>query len=272
MQIDLHFHSTVSDGSSSPQDLAKLCVEGNIKIVSLTDHDTIDGTSPFYEAIGGAAQVIRGVEISCSYGKQTVHLLAYDANLLRSWGRVEKMLVRQRQLRAKRAELICDRLEELGKPVDRMALREKSKQKVIGRPDIAMAMLNAGYCRTRREVFEKYLGDGKPADIPIERLSVFDAIDCVHSCGGKTSIAHPHQLRDLGGPIIKECADKGLDGLEVNYGPYSRSEKDRWLKVAVEHGLFPTTGSDLHDTAGKHSLGMEVTEEYVDGLGQWLAD
>lgn len=263
MKIDLHTHSTFSDGTDTPTMLVANAQKAGVGVVALCDHDTFDGLSEAMEMgrrIG--VRVIPGIEISACSGEDSVHLLGYgtdihNADLL---GELSKCL----KSRQERIPQIVSKLTEEGIKISVEDVQEKAAGNSIGRPHVADAMVAAGYVKHRNEAFEKYLAYGKPAYVGRYEIPVEKAIDLVHSAGGAAVLAHP-LIKGRGENISTEIIEKltlenGLDGIEVDHPDQDNVSRDLLRQLGHRLGLMRTGGSDYHGT-GKigHALGSETT-------------
>ena len=239
--VDLHMHSTMSDGQLTPTELVEAGAAQGLQIMSLTDHDTVAG---FAEATSAAERcgirLIPGVEISASFGRE-VHLLGYFFDP----ENVELVAVLQARCaeRVERVREICNRLSILGCVIDPSAVL-KSADGNVGRPHIARALLAAGHVRDMDHAFTKYLGDGRPAYVPASQLSIQDAIALIHRAGGITSIAHPGV--DKITHRIGELQEMGLDAVEVEHPSHNPGMRAKLRSIVSVTGLGITGGSDLH--------------------------
>lgn len=248
---DLHLHTTASDGVFTPGKLAQLLQRADVTCFAITDHDTLTGLS---EAASAAYDrglaYIPGVEISTE-GEDEVHILGYgvrekDPVLLSFFQERE----RERAIRVRR---MGERLNQLGcsLPLDEILSGAGSS---VGRPHLARAMVAQGYVESVQEAFEKYLGRGRPAYVPREKLPASRAIRLLRERGAVPVLAHPGLLKwpmERLLPLLGAWQDVGLMGLEV-YHPAHRGDYDRWDKLARQRGLLVTGGSDFHDQDDCH--------------------
>jgi 3',5'-nucleoside bisphosphate phosphatase len=268
MRIDLHTHSSVSDGTDTPAELIRKAAAANLDVIALTDHDTFDGLD---EAVSEGQrigiQVVRGMELSCSRAGESVHLLAYGADPAHPDLAME--MARVRGGRMGRLAAVLAKLAELGMPVSKAAvLAEVGDSPSVGRPHIADAMIKAGHVRNREEAFERFLADGGPAHVPRYTIEVGQGIDLVHAAGGVAVIGHPwgrereHVLpADV---LVTLTAEHSLDGVEVDHQDHDADVRARLRAVASGLGLLATGSSDYHGT-GKldHDLGCNTTAPEV---------
>jgi predicted metal-dependent phosphoesterase TrpH len=251
--VDLHMHSTASDGSRAPGDVVREAKRVGLGAIALTDHDTLDGLAEA-EMVGHelGVRVVRGVELSAVEGDVETHILGLH---LAEATELESRLVALREMRRSRAERIVARLNELGVRIEFTSVLEQAAGGAIGRPHVARAMIAEGWAVDFRDAFERYLGNGKPAYVTKDRLAVRDAIELIHRAGGLAVLAHPAH----GGTRerVEAFVNEGIDGVEVRHPSHSAEDIAR-LSALVEHfSLVPSGGSDWHGaTDGPRVLGM----------------
>jgi 3',5'-nucleoside bisphosphate phosphatase len=268
MRIDLHTHSSVSDGTDAPSELVRKAAAAGLDVVALTDHDTFDGLDEAVaegERIG--VPVVRGMELSCSRRGDSVHLLAYGANPANEALATE--MTRVRDGRMGRLAGVLAKLAELGVPVSEAAvLAEVGDSPSVGRPHIADAMIKAGHVQDRDEAFDRFLADGGPAHVRRYAIEIERGIDLVHTAGGVAVIAHPwgrgreHVLPPS--VLASLAADHSLDGVEVDHQDHDADTRIQLRTLAAELDLLATGSSDYHGT-GKldHDLGCNTTAPEV---------
>jgi 3',5'-nucleoside bisphosphate phosphatase len=268
MRIDLHTHSSVSDGTDTPAELVANAYAAGLDVVALTDHDTFDGLD---EAVAEGERlgihVVRGMELSCSSGGHSVHLLGYEPDPHHP-GLAEEM-ARVRTGRSDRLGPVLVRLAALGVPVtEAEVLAQVGNSPSVGRPHIADALVAAGHVRNRTEAFDRFLADGGPAHVSRYAIRVGLGIDLVHAAGGVAVLAHPWgrgRERILGPEVISRLvADHGLDGIEVDHQDHDAYTRARLRKLGKRLGILKTGSSDYHGT-GKtdHDLGCNTTTDEV---------
>jgi predicted metal-dependent phosphoesterase TrpH len=251
--VDLHMHSTASDGSRAPGDVVREAKRIGLCAIALTDHDTLDGLAEA-ESVGReiGVRVVRGIELSAVEGDVETHILGLHLN---DAAALEARLVALREMRRTRAERIVAKLNDLGVRIELAAVLEQAAGGAIGRPHVARAMIAEGWAVDFRDAFERYLGNGKPAYVSKDRLAVRDAIDLIHGAGGIAVLAHPSS----GGTRerIEAFVREGIDGVEVRHPSHSSEDIAR-LGALVEHfSLVPSGGSDWHGASdGARVLGM----------------
>jgi predicted metal-dependent phosphoesterase TrpH len=251
--VDLHTHSTASDGTLPPERVIEAAESCGLAALALTDHDTIDGVRPAREAAERAGiRVIAGVELSAYDQDQEVHLLALHLSQL---GPLEKRLTDLRVARHARAGRIVDRLNELGIALTLDEVLLQSNGGAVGRPHVARAMIARGVVGDFRDAFTRYLGAKGSAFVPKDKLSVQDAIAIAHEAGAIAIWAHPGDggRRERLEPLVAV----GLDGVEVRHPSHSSEDTKRLQALTDFFGLVPSGGSDWHGAMdGPRRLGM----------------
>ena len=248
--IELHAHSTASDGVLDPADLVARAAAVGVTTLALTDHDTVAGCP---EAIAAGerlgVRVVPGIELSVRFDRGTFHLLGHFGEPA-----PPALMARMDEIagsRERRNAEILARLAALGVPVSDAAVRARATGRV-GRPHIAAAMCAAGYCEDIGEAFDRYLGAEAPAYVAAGAIGPADAVRLLKTAGGATSIAHPGtllldpvQLRDL----VASLVPAGLDAIEAFRGDTPVDEQEAYAALAAQHGLLATGGSDYHGPA-----------------------
>ncbi len=275
MRIELHCHSTHSDGSHPPAEVATRALKTGVSLFCLTDHDTDGGWAATRDALAGTSCIVlRGLELSAREFDRTVHLLVL--NLVEGPGldALHERLERVHVERSARLRAICDRLARLGIVLDADAVLARSHGRTPGRPDVARALVAGGHCSSLPDAFTRYLRDGGPADVPLERLSVAEGVALARAAGARVSLAHPHALGSHA--LVREMFVRhraaGLDGIEAFYGLQGPAEHSQWLPLAQEHDLVATAGSDFHGELNPAVTqpGRDLPEAHVERLFAWL--
>lgn len=251
--VDLHAHSTASDGSRAPADVIREAKRIGLTAIALTDHDTVAGIAEAVttgDALG--VRVVPGVELSAVEGDVETHILGLHLSDTRE---LEAKLIELREMRRSRAERMVQRLNELGVRIDFVSVLEQAAGGAIGRPHVARAMIAEGWAVDFRDAFDRYLGNGRPAYVTKERLPVSDAVGLIHRSGGLAILAHPSHSGTR--ERIAAFVEQGMDGVEVRHPSHSSEDTSR-LAALVEHfSLVPSGGSDWHGSAdGPRTLGM----------------
>lgn len=257
--VDLHTHSTASDGSFSPSAILQLASELKIKAVALTDHDTIAGIEEFVQAgeQHPELETVPGVEVSVTCQKREIHITGLFID--HKCQELAKVLADIQIKRSQRNLIMVDKISSLGYDLTYEDIKNAAGGEVIGRPHFAKALVRKGYFSTPQEVFEKCLRRGAPAYCERVLLSPAEAIQAIHNAGGLTFWAHPlsrpgenaSSLRR----VMKELVDAGLDGLEAYYTVFTQAQHDAVLTVAKEYNLLISGGSDFH---GENQPGISL--------------
>lgn len=250
--IDLHTHSTASDGTDSPDRIVELAADVGLSAVALTDHDGLSGIA---EARAAASRqgirLVPGCEVSCVFSPGTMHLLCYfaeDADALGERPIAEK-LAQLRDDRSRRNERLVALLNELGYPITLEEVADEAGEGTLGRPHFASVLLRKGLVESYQAAFDSLLAKGGPAYIPKATIEGGAAIEIARASGAAVSLAHPLSLGLPPGELEREVAglrDAGLVGLECLYGRYSPDEREALLAMAGRLGLVATGGSDYH--------------------------
>jgi 3',5'-nucleoside bisphosphate phosphatase len=267
--VDLHTHSTASDGTLAPEGVIEAAERCGLTALALTDHDTIDGVPAAREAgerLG--IRVIAGVELSAFQEDNEIHLLAMHVTHVAS---LETRLTGLRTGRYTRAEKIVEKLNTLGIPLTLDEVLLQSNGGAVGRPHVARALIARGFVHDFREAFTRYLGTAGTAFVARERLSIEDAISIAHEAGALAIWAHPGDggRRERLEPLVAA----GLDGLEVRHPSHSAEDVKRLQALADFFGLVPSGGSDWHGAPdGPRRLGiMNVPVEWLERQDEKLA-
>jgi 3',5'-nucleoside bisphosphate phosphatase len=251
--VDLHAHSTASDGSRAPADVIREARRIGLAAIALTDHDTVAGI-PEAAAVGEelGVRVVPGVELSAVEGDVETHILGLHLSDTRE---LEAKLIALREMRRTRAERMVKRLNELGVRIELASVLEQAAGGAVGRPHVARAMIAEGWAVDFRDAFDRYLGNGRPAYVTKERLAVSEATTLIHRAGGLAILAHPSHSGTL--ERIAAFVEQGMDGVEVRHPSHSADDTAR-LAALVEHfSLVPSGGSDWHGSSdGPRTLGM----------------
>ena len=267
--VDLHTHSTASDGTLSPELVIEAAGQCGLRALALTDHDTIGGIPAAREA--GARlgiRVIAGVELSAFQEDHEVHVLALHLSHLET---LQKRLEQLRALRFTRAEKIVEKLNTLGIPITLDEVLQQSNGGAVGRPHVARALIARGVVHDFRDAFMRYLGGSGSAFVPKDRLSIEDAIEMSHQAGALAIWAHPSDggRRERLEPLVAA----GLDGIEIRHPSHSGEDMKRLQALTDFFGLVPSGGSDWHGTNdGPRRLGMmNVPAEWLDRQDERVA-
>lgn len=267
--VDLHTHSTASDGTLPPEEVIAAAQKCGLSALALTDHDTIDGVRAAREAGERAGiRVIAGVELSAFEGEREVHLLALHLSQLES---LEKRLLDLRASRQARAQRIVEKLNSIGIPLSLDEVLRESNGGAVGRPHVARALMARGLVSDFKDAFMRYLGANGSAFVPKDKLSAEDAIAIAHEAGAIAVWAHPGDggRRERLEPLVAA----GLDGIEVRHPSHSSEDTKRLQALADFFNLVPSGGSDWHGSnEGPRRLGMmNVPKEWLEKQDERVA-
>ncbi|MFQ5996762.1 MAG: PHP domain-containing protein [Dehalococcoidales bacterium] len=255
-KVDLHLHSTASDGRFSPAEIVCKAAELGLVIMALADHDSVDGIVPALEAAKKFPQlkVIPAVEVSTDVPSGEVHVLGYFIDYASQ--ELAETLVKFRNSRERRAQGMVAKLADLGIQIDWRRVREIAGAGSIARPHIAQAMLEKGYITSIREAFDKYIARDGPAYVEREKMTPAEAVTLILQNKGLPVMAHPLTAPDPETMII-ELKAAGMVGIEAYYDGYTIDEISRLVSLADRHGLITTGGSDYHglDDTGEAMIG-----------------
>ena len=260
--VDLHSHSTASDGSRSPRAVVEAARAAGLSAIALTDHDTMAGVGEAADTgreIG--VRVVPGVELSATDADREVHVLGLHIERADA---LEPTLREFRDSRFTRAEQMVAKLNALGVPIALDAVLAQAAGGAIGRPHLARALIGEGWARDSRDAVDRYLGAGKPAYVPKQRLSMAEAIALIHAGGGLAVLAHPGP--DGRRDVVERFVSLGLDGLEVRHPGHSGEDVIRLGALVDFFRLVPSGGSDWHGASdGPRVLGaMRVSADWLD--------
>ncbi len=280
---DFHLHSTASDGTSCPADVVALAASRGVEVMALTDHDTTAGIDAAQQAgVDAGVRVIAGIEISTDLADGgDAHILGYFPSAIGATVGGESFQIqlrRYREGRQARGLTILAKLEAMGLPLSWDRVLAIAGEAAVGRPHVAAAMVEAGYVESVPQAFDQYLYTGGPGDAPREKLPPREALQLIRDAGGVAVLAHPRYLPDPESTIAM-LSDLGLEGIEVYYKNHDPHDIARFDRLAQQHGLIATGGSDFHGTkADEHLPGdlplpPDAVDAFLDFLEQkWSAD
>jgi predicted metal-dependent phosphoesterase TrpH len=260
--VDLHSHTTASDGALAPRDLVRLAARHGVRVLAVTDHDSTEGLP---EAIDEAArhgiEIVPGLEINTDVPGAEIHVLGYCVDWQADW--FQAFLREQRAERTARVHRIVERLTGLGMPLAAEEVFAICKEGSPGRPHVAQAMVNRGYVKSVREAFDRWLRADGPANVPRRRLTPAEAVAVIRRAGGVPVLAHPGLAnRD---EMIPELVAAGLAGIETDYPEHSVGQITGYRRMCQRLRLVATGGSDYHgshtgraSTVGSPHIPLEV--------------
>jgi predicted metal-dependent phosphoesterase TrpH len=254
--VDLHLHTTASDGRLTPAELVAHAAAAGVTVMAVTDHDTVAACTEVARcARERGIETVTGIEITAVEGGRDVHMLGYFVDIADPG--LAAFLAAARETRLSRLRRIAARLTELGLPVDITSTLDAAAAmgRSVGRPLIADVMIASGYVATRREAFDVWLGGGRPAFVPRDGARPEDVIAVAHAAGGVISLAHPGRTA-LADERIRELVAAGLDAIEVYHSDHDAAQATQYAALADALGILRTGGSDFHgDPAQPTTIG-----------------
>ncbi|HFC30131.1 MAG TPA: PHP domain-containing protein [Oceanospirillales bacterium] len=258
MLIDLHCHTTCSDGELTPQQLLQLAEKQNIEVLAITDHDNIQAYAELKQ-ISTTIKIITGVEFSTRWNKIGIHVVGLNFDITAK--SIQQAVNYQQNARQQRAKLISQKLEKIGLKNAYAQLINKNPNRQIGRPDFAYLLIEQGICQDFKQAFKKYLGAGKIGDIKSNWLSFTEVIQSITQAGGDAIIAHPLYYNMTNSKLkrlLRDFKQAGGVGLEVING-YQNSDKTTYLcQLCQKYKLKASIGSDFHRMTNYSRLGIDT--------------
>ena len=254
VSIDLHIHTTASDGTFTPEQVVSHAHQLKLKAIAITDHDTVAGSKEALRSgVPHSLGFLTGVEISStpppSYpGSGSFHLLGYSIRL--DDPNLNRTLEKLQQARKNRNPAIINRLNKLGISITLDEVRKEAGEGQLGRPHIAQLMVKKGVVASINEAFDQFLGTGKPAYVDKQRVECFKAIEIILDAGGVPVLAHPglldYKTEDQLDELVGKLKKAGIQGMEVYYSGHTQDQTRLYAELAQRHGLLMTGGSDFH--------------------------
>jgi predicted metal-dependent phosphoesterase TrpH len=264
--FDLHLHTTASDGKLSPRELVRAGRSSGLKALAVTDHDTVDGIAEAEEeakAIG--IELVPGIEVSANFGDAAVHVLGLFIHYREPW--LERFFEEAKRRRIDRVHQIVGKLARLGLSIDPAEVFARSSHGTVGRPHVAEVLVARGVAASMSDAFNRYLGQGCPAFVGYEKVTLRDAVDLIRRAGGVASLAHPVLLGD--DSLIPSMLSDRLQALEVFHKDHTPEKSREYSELAARLGLLASGGSDFHrpEEGALPRLGCpELTEEAFEKL------
>lgn len=262
MYADLHLHTNFSDGTYTPEELAGHLARCGFKAAALTDHDTMEGCERMAVACQNrGVEFVPGTELTAEHDGCELHVLGYFLDAQNP--RLQVQLARFQEVRQRRIHEMAARINSAGVPLRAEAVFTLASCRAPGRPHVARALVQGGWCSSLDEAFERFLKRGRPAWVPKFKISALEAIKLVHQAGGLAVMAHPGLNHS--DDIIPGLVEAGLDGIECFHTKHSTSTTQRYLEIADRCHLLVTGGSDCHGLSkGKPLVGsIKVPYEVV---------
>ncbi|HEY7142101.1 MAG TPA: PHP domain-containing protein [Methylomirabilota bacterium] len=244
--VDLHTHTTASDGTYAPAELVREAVRRGVRVLAVTDHDSVEAVAPALLAAREhpPLEIVPGIEINTDGPQGEIHVLGFFLDHEAGW--LRDLLREFRAERLARVHRIAERLATLGHPIDPEEVFALVQEGSAGRPHVAQVMVRRGYVGTVREAFDRFLAAGKPAYVPHRKVVPREACEIIRRAGGLAVVAHPGFHEDPE-RMVRELAGTGqLDGVECYYAEHSPEQTARLLALCRELDLAPTGGSDFH--------------------------
>lgn len=262
MLVDLHMHSTFSDGRYTPAMLVEEAAAKGLKAIALTDHDSWNGVTEAQKAAQnfGGMRVLAGVELGTQWENDSVHILGYHVDM--SCGALHKKMDEMRHGRERRLYLMLEKLNKLGYHVEVEACDPKNR--AVGRPHVAKALVAKGYFTTVQEVFDALLHRGGPAYVPQPKLLPDEAVALIHEAGGIAVLAHPSEISDAGLPesLLTQVP---FDGIEVYHPSADEAAQKKWRLLAQKLKLMISGGSDFHGIPDRFPAELGIWQvQYAD--------
>ena len=270
--VDLHSHTTASDGTLAPRELVRLAARHGVRVLAVTDHDSTGGLAEAIDESRNLAslEIVPGLEINCDVPGAEIHVLGYCVDWEAAW--FQAFLGAQREERRQRVYRIAQRLAELGMPIDPADVFALVKEGSAGRPHVAQAMVDRGYVKSVREAFDRYLSTNGPANVPRKRFTPVEAVQVIRRARGVPVLAHPGLAkRD---ELIPELVAAGLLGIETFYPEHSPAQTTTYRAMCARLGLIATGGSDFNAPrvgSARHPGLLPVPESAWQGLRSRLA-
>ena len=269
-KIDLHLHSTASDGRFSPEEIVRRAVALGLTTIALADHDSVDGVAPALETARKfpPLRFIPAVEVSTDVPNGEVHILGYFIDYTSH--ELKASLARFRNSREGRAQGMIAKLADLGIHIDWRRVQELAGDGSVGRPHVALAMLEKGYITSIKEAFDKYIARDGPAYVEREKMTPVEAVALIVRTNGLPVMAHPFTVTDPEAMVV-ELKTAGLVGIEAYYDGYTADESVRLVSLAKRHNLIVTGGSDYHGLDDSREVMMGDVDVPVESVEQLIA-
>lgn len=263
-KVDFHVHTNASDGILSPKDTVNRAYKNNVSILSITDHDTVDG---IFEALEEAKKknikLIPGIEFSCNYNNESIHLLGLFGNDNYKSEEFLKILDSIKQRRILRAKEIIKRLDDVFNIKISLDSVLNCGSNIIARPHIAKAIINAGYPYTQDYIFNNFIGKDKPAYVPTNEITIEEAIDTLHKFNAIVILAHPVLIKNT---KLEDFLKFKLDGIEAVYFLNSKEDQEFLMNFARKNNLLVTAGSDCHGDFVNDKRHGDIGDMYLDEI------
>ncbi|ENK2089699.1 PHP domain-containing protein [Vibrio alginolyticus] len=262
MRIDLHSHTTASDGRLEPKDLVERALSFDIEVLAITDHDTVDGLAlakQYVQDNNLPIKIINGIEISTVWQNKDIHIVGLNIDPENE--QLSALIEQQKQHRITRSELIAERLQKATRVGVLEEVRQIAGDAPVTRAHFAKWLVDNGYAKTMQMVFKKYLTRNNPGYVPPNWCSMKDAVDAIHAAGGMAVLAHPGRYK-LTAKWIKRLlaafVEAGGDAMEVAQPQQAQQERRNWADYAIQYKLLASQGSDFHYPSPWMELGRNL--------------
>jgi predicted metal-dependent phosphoesterase TrpH len=264
--MDLHVHSTASDGTLTPEAVVADAAGKGLRALALADHDSVAGIERAQAAAAGTDLiVIPAVEVSTDYQSTEVHVLGYFLDYHHP--ELLTKLAAIREAREGRAEKMVGLLQQAGVNITYEQVLERANGGSVGRPHVAGVLVDTGQVDNPQDAFDRYLGRGRPAYVPRYKLSPLEAIELIQNCRGLAVLSHPGLIHNE--RLVLEAIDEGVEGLEAYHSAHSAQTSEKYARLAEERGLLVTCGTDSHGPGG--SIPVEIGSVQMPGAEAALA-
>lgn len=267
--IDLHSHTTASDGEHAPAELIRLAHAAKVTTLAVTDHDTVAGLSACSEACKAVGMtLVNGIEITAYLNRREVHVLGHFVNPVEAG--LAGFSARIKIERESRMIAMVEKMQKLGFPVTMDMVRQLAGDTHFARPHLARVLVELGYCTSTKDAFDRFLADGRPGAVPRFELAAADAVAIIRAAGGAATLAHPG-VSKIQEHDLKALKEVGLAGVEVEHSDHPPSLREKLHKIAKALDLVPTAGSDFHGAQvapNRHLGSASMRMEDLDRLHQ----
>lgn len=264
MPIDLHVHSTASDGTCTPTQIVLLAINKSLSAIAITDHDSIGGIEEALFQSNENIEIVPGIEISCLFYDKDIHILGYFIN--HKLNLLNEELNRYSKIRIERAGKMAEMLQLMGLNITTDEIIQEALPAAPGRAHVARLLVKKGYLKSTSDAFEKYLKRGRPCYVPKKGASAKDSINLIKAAGGLTSLAHPGSS-ELSQSEIIELKELGIDAIEVFHPNHNKQTIASLLNLSAKLDLLITGGSDYHGTyRDSNSSLFRLNDKYLSAL------
>lgn len=263
--IDLHIHSTFSDGTDTPQQIINQAKQLGLKQISITDHNSLEGILQALQYVDDDIDFIIVIELSCMYHHREIHLLGYFDSHQRDFQSVNHFITLSESYKKESQFQMIDLLKQQGIDISYQQLQQKFPHTIINRVHIAHLLVEKGWAKDVNEAFDTYIAEGKPCFVQKKCQSIYEGIEAIHQCHGYAVLAHPWlYTKDHMEAYLQDALASSLDGLECIHSRHTLLQQEELIAIALKYHKMITGGSDYHGSVKKDvSLGcMHVSDQY----------